>query len=107
MRFWLYIQRQRDQRTTLHRDGCALMRQVRWDNRWTGPLTWDEIALLPDDSYFVCGRCKPGCAPYRQTSPLRLPGAIRQRSPASPPSNKEKGGALAPRPPRLDDQRVG
>ena len=46
---------------TLHVEGCSILRRSRWRKLrvLTGPLTWAQIAVLPDHGYQTCGRCKP------------------------------------------------
>jgi hypothetical protein len=46
---------------TLHVEGCSILRRSRWRKLrvLTGPLTWAQIAVLPDHGYQACGRCKP------------------------------------------------
>jgi len=46
---------------TLHVEGCSILRRSRWRKLrvLTGPLTWAQIAVLPDHGYHACGRCKP------------------------------------------------
>jgi hypothetical protein len=46
---------------TLHVEGCPILRRSRWRalRVLTGPLTWAQIAVLPDHGYQACGRCNP------------------------------------------------
>jgi hypothetical protein len=46
---------------TLHVEGCSILRRSRWRRLrvLTGPLTWAQIAVLPDHGYQACGYCKP------------------------------------------------
>jgi hypothetical protein len=45
----------------LHVEGCSIVRRSRWRKLrvLTGPLTWAQIAVLPDRGYQTCERCKP------------------------------------------------
>lgn len=56
MRFWLFTNR-RTSGITLHAEGCRVTNQYRASKGWTGPLTWDEIALIPVESYGLCKLC--------------------------------------------------
>jgi hypothetical protein len=46
---------------TLHLESCSTLRRSRWRalRALTGPLTWAQIAILPDQGYRTCGLCKP------------------------------------------------
>jgi hypothetical protein len=60
--YWLSTKTElKDPTITLHVEGCPVLRRIQWRTLrvLTGPLTWAQIAVLPDHGYQACGRCKP------------------------------------------------
>jgi hypothetical protein len=71
--YWLFTKTKLKHPTiTLHAEGCPILRHSRQRTLGvlTGPLTWAEIAALPDG--YPCGRCKPTPRPLQ--GPRRRPG---------------------------------
>jgi hypothetical protein len=68
-RFWLHTNT-RTGRITVHRDGCAVASvrlrhyRARRAGVWTGPVSWDELALLPVESYHLCSCWQGHCSAY-------------------------------------------
>jgi hypothetical protein len=62
--FWLHTSYHstRPLLVTLHRNGCEQLRIVRVKPRLTGPLTWDQLAAMPAESYVPCQKCRPASA---------------------------------------------
>jgi hypothetical protein len=72
--YWLFTKTKLKNPTiTLHAEGCPILRLSRRRTLGvlSGPLTWAEIAALPDKGY-PCGRCKPTPRPLQ--GPRRRPG---------------------------------
>jgi hypothetical protein len=111
--FWIYTSTGRTPNTTLHADGCGLLRLVKMRRGKTGPLSWDQLALLPV-TYQLCKACRPGstsrCQEWVSPPPPRRPayGQRRLKSPRWPGkyevgeqarlAREEQG--LPPKPPR-------
>jgi hypothetical protein len=57
--FWLHASADRRPSITLHAEGCGALRLVKVRRGKTGPLSWDQLALLPV-TYHVCEACRPG-----------------------------------------------
>ena len=63
--YWLFTKTElNNPTTTLHREGCPILRhsQRRTRGVLTGPITWAQVAALPDEGYQACGRCKPAAS---------------------------------------------
>ena len=63
--YWLSTKTElKDPTITLHVEGCPVLRRIQWRTLrvLTGPLTWAQIAVLPDHGYQACGRCKPAAS---------------------------------------------
>jgi hypothetical protein len=61
--FWLHTSYDpRRPWITLHRTGCEQLRIARVKPHFTGPLTWDQLAALPVESYVPCLKCRPASA---------------------------------------------
>jgi hypothetical protein len=63
--YWLFTKTDlNNPATTLHREGCPILRhsQRRTRGVLTGPMTWAQVAALPDEGYQACGRCKPAAS---------------------------------------------
>ena len=76
MPFWLYTTR--TPRITLHADGCGLLRLVTIRHGRIGPLSWDQLALLPV-TYHICQACRPGSPSRCRELPAPKPKRVSSR----------------------------
>jgi hypothetical protein len=78
--YWLYT-RAKDDAMTLHLDNCpARNGRYRKSPRWTGPLTSEQIAVMPQVSYFVCTCIARAKVRAREYGPRRLLSPQHRRS---------------------------
>jgi hypothetical protein len=63
--FWLYTPLRHSKGhlppVVLHLASCGQRRLVK-NKAWTGPLGWDELALIPVESYRLCPCCRNLCS---------------------------------------------
>jgi hypothetical protein len=81
--FWLYTplppKKGHVSPIVLHGAGCSQRRLVR-NKAWTGPLGWDELALLPVESYRLCPCCRGLCSATASRKTLSYgPRRLRSR----------------------------
>jgi hypothetical protein len=92
--FWLYtpLRHSKGQLPpiVLHLAGCGKFRLVK-NKAWTGPLGWDELALIPVESYRLCPCCRNLCS----TPPAEPSRKILHYGPRR--SRSHRNGRLAPR----------
>ena len=56
--FWFHTALRDAFKVTLHTEGCRIRARMKDSKGWTGPLTIQQVAIVPITSYRTCKSCR-------------------------------------------------